>query len=103
MTEHDEAPPRQRDLKQEERERLRFDILKNVYERHWSQGETPVRTLDIGLAMGLSREELLETVQELTQRSYLSFSSPGPQVSITEKGVAYMEGGAGQRRSIRDP
>lgn len=99
---HEELYPRERDPLQEERERLRFRILKGVYEHGWKGGENPVRALDIGLAMGLSREELFRTVVDLTQRSYLSFCSAGPQVCITDKGVAYVEGGAGRRRSIRD-
>ena len=94
---------RERDPVQEERERVRFDILRSVYERNWREGAVPVRALDIGLAMGLSREELFRTVLDLTQRSYLSFCSAGPQVTITEKGVTFMETGAGRRRSIRDP
>lgn len=94
---------RERDPQQEERERVRFDILRGVYERSWTEGAPPVRALDIGLAMGLSREEIFRTVLDLTQRSYLSFCSAGPQVSITEKGAAYLENIAGRRRSIRDP
>lgn len=94
---------RQRDPQQEERERVRFDILRSVYERGWAEGETPVRALDVGLAMGLSREEIFRTVLDLTQRSYLSFCAAGPQVCITDKGVAYLEKGAGRRHSIREP
>jgi hypothetical protein len=95
--------PRQRDAAQEQRERVRFDILRSVYERCWSEGNAPVRALDIGLAMGLSREEIFRTVLDLTQRSYLSFCAAGPQVCITEKGMTYMQKGAGRRRSIREP
>ena len=92
----------QRDPAREKRERVRFDILRNVYERCWSEGDAPVRALDIGLAMGLSREEIFRTVLDLTQRSYLSICAAGPQVCITEKGIAYVQKGAGRRRSIRD-
>jgi hypothetical protein len=94
---------RQRDPTQEKRERIRFDILRNVYERCWAEGDTPVRALDVGLAMGLSREEIFRTVLDLTQRSYLSFCAAGPQVCITEKGIAYLQKGAGRRHSIREP
>ena len=94
---------RQRDPTQEKRERIRFDILRNVYERCWSESDAPVRALDVGLAMGLSREEIFRTVLDLTQRSYLSFCAAGPQVCITEKGIAYLQKGAGRRRSIREP
>jgi hypothetical protein len=94
---------RQRDAMREKRERIRFDILRNVYERSWSEGDTPVRALDVGLAMGLSREEIFRTVLDLTQRSYLSFCAAGPQVCITDKGIAYLQKGAGRRHSVREP
>lgn len=100
---HEELIIRERDPLQERRERLRYEILKGVYERGWPDTGGPVRALDIGLMMGMSREELFRVVLDLTHRSYLSFCAAGPQVRITERGVAFLEKGAGRRRSIRDP
>lgn len=96
-----EPPSRERDTRREERERRRFEVLRGVYERSTSVGANPVRALDIGLAIGLSREEVFRTVLDLTQGRYLSFCAAGPQVSITERGIAYLQRGAGKRRSVR--
>jgi hypothetical protein len=99
---YEELILRERDPRREERERRRYEILKGVHELGWPDTGRPVRALDIGLTMGMSREELFRAVFDLTQRSYLSFCAAGPQVRITERGVAILEKGAGRRRSIRD-
>lgn len=101
-TVQEELVPRGRDPEVEQRERLRYRILRGVYERGWAAAEQPVRALEVGLALGLSREELFRTVLDLTHRSFLTFCSAGPQVRITEKGVAYLERGARRRQSIRE-
>jgi hypothetical protein len=93
---------RERDPQREERERVRYGVLKGIYERAWSSRDRPVRALDIGITMGLSREELFRAVLDLTQRCFLSFCAAGPQVRITQKGVDYLEAEARRRRSIRD-
>ena len=49
------------------------------------------------------REDVFRTVVDLTHRSYLSFCAAGPQVCITEKGIAYLQKGAGRRHSVREP
>ena len=94
--------PRGRDALQERREQVRYQILKGVYERGWTARDRPVPALDIGLTMGLSREELFRTVLDLTHRSFLKFCGAGPQVCITDEGVSYIEAGARRRRSVRD-
>lgn len=101
-TAQEELVPRERDGDMEQRERLRYEVLVGVYERGWPDAGEPVRALDVGVALGVAREDLFRTVVDLTHRSFLTFCSAGPQVRITEKGVEYVERVARRRRSIRD-
>lgn len=99
---HEELIPRERDDDMEQRERLRYEVLVGVYERGWPDSGEPVRALDVGVALGIPREDLFRTVVDLTHRSFLSFCAAGPRVRITEKGAEYVERLARRRRSIRD-
>lgn len=93
---------RQRDSRREERERIRFQVLKGLYELGWPQREQPVRAVEVGSKLGISREALFRAVLELTHRHFLRFCAAGPKVRVTEEGAAYIEQGAGRRKSIRD-
>jgi hypothetical protein len=83
-------------------ERLRYEVLEKLYET--SQGR-PDRVLHVaGFAEGLGvwREELFRGVEFLDRHGYVTYHGAGPEVSITVKGVEYLERKAARRRSIRD-
>jgi DNA-binding IclR family transcriptional regulator len=93
---------RPRDPAQERRERHRYWLLKGVFERTGPNADAPIAALEVGEALGLSREDTFRLIQFLAHNGYLHYVAAGPRVRISEKGIRYLTRDARRRRSIRD-
>lgn len=91
-----------RDRLQERREQDRYRVLRAVHARTGADCTLTISGLEVGEALGLSREEIFRAVQFLAQRGLLHYVGAGPRVCITPKGVEYLAVRAGRRRSVRD-
>lgn len=93
-------PPR-RDPLAERRERWRYQMLRAVYERTRGSAEPALPGLELGEALGLSREETFRAIQFLAHQGYLHYVGAGPRVRISAKGTRYVEQDAGRRGTVR--
>jgi hypothetical protein len=82
-------------------ERLRYRILKTVYDRAGAQCEKTVTGSEIGAALDLRYEDLFRVVHFLEHNGYLIYLGAGPRVCISGKGIGYIEKAAARRRSVR--
>jgi Mn-dependent DtxR family transcriptional regulator len=83
-------------------ERLRYEVLKALYEKCQGQSGRVMRVAGFGECLGVWPEELFRGVEFLDRHGYVTYHGAGPEVSITSKGVEYLERKAARRRSIRD-
>lgn len=93
---------RPRDSARERRERLRFQVLREIYDRARARCDVLLSGQTIREALRISREDAFRSIYDLEHRGFLSYRGAGPRICITEKGISYLEREAGRRRSIRD-
>lgn len=100
------APPEGEDAwKQRQKrreERTRYEVLFMLYGACAAEAGCVLRVSDFAQGLGAWREELFRAVEFLDRAGYIVYHGAGPAVSITPKGIQYIEGAAGRRRSIRD-
>lgn len=84
-------------------QRLRYSILRAVYDRTEGRVDRPVTGSEIGAMLNLRYEDLYRVVHFLEYNGYLAYLGSGPRVSITDQGVRYIEDLADRRRTIREP
>lgn len=82
-------------------ERLRYEVLKSLYEKSAGRPDRVVHVAGFADGLRVWREELFRGVEFLDRHGYLTYHGAGPEVSITPKGVEYLERMAARRRSIR--
>ncbi len=80
---------------------MRYDVLANLKKASLSRAGTvlQVREFDDGLVW---RQELFRVLEYLDRRGYVTYHGPGPQVSITVKGIDYIDRMARRRHSLRE-
>ena len=83
-------------------ERLRYEVLEKLYETSDGRPDQVLRVSGFTELLGVWREELFRGVEFLDRHGYVTYHGAGPEVSITPKGVEYLERRAARRRSIRD-
>jgi hypothetical protein len=83
-------------------ERLRYEVLQSVYDKCDGQPDQVLRVAGFAEGLGVWREELFRGVEFLDRHGYVTYHGAGPEVSITRKGVEYLERKAARRRSIRE-
>ena len=83
----------------EKRERTRYRVLREVYQRG-EAAQTAVAGEELARELALSREETFRTLFELTRLGYLLYEA-GPRVRLSADGHAYLVKGAWRRRSVR--
>jgi hypothetical protein len=83
-------------------ERLRYEVLETLYEKSEGQPGRVLRVAGFGEGLGAWPEELFRGVDFLDRHGYVTYHGAGPEVSITSKGIDYLERKAARRRSIRD-
>jgi DNA-binding MarR family transcriptional regulator len=82
-------------------ERLRYEVLRFIYEHAGASCQHEVTGTQIGAALQLTYEDLYRIVHFLDSRGYLHYMGAGPRVCLSEEGRRYLEELARQRRSIR--
>jgi hypothetical protein len=83
-------------------ERLRYQVLRFVYDTVGPECEAIVNGAQIGTALALGFDELLRVVLWLDGHGYVHQLSGGSRLCLTPKGVAYLEESGGRRRSLRN-
>jgi len=84
-------------------EQLRYRILRTIFERAGTQCDVGVSVNEIGTELDLRFEDLFRSLSFLDERGYLTHLAAEARVCLAEKGVRYIQEGAGRRRSLRHP
>jgi hypothetical protein len=82
-------------------ERLRYEVLEALYRKSQGESGRVMRVAEFGDGLRMWPEELFRGVEFLDRHGYLTYHGAGPEVSITPKGIDYLERTAARRRSIR--
>jgi hypothetical protein len=83
-------------------ERMRFEVLAAIHQACEGKTGCALRVATFTDQLGIWREELFRVLDFLDRRSYIEYHGAGPRVSVTQKGVDYVEHLARRRRSLRD-
>ena len=81
-------------------ERLRYQVLRYVYDHTGGDCTSSVEASGIGAGVGLRYEDLFRTLYYLESHQFV-FALHGTNYCITPKGIRYIERGAGRRQTIR--
>lgn len=81
---------------------MRYEVLVALYEVCGRVPGCAVHFSRFAEELGAWREELFRAVEWLDRKGYVRYHGAGPVVSLTEKGVDYIQRDARQRRTIRD-
>ena len=85
-------------------QRNRFRVLEELY--HLSGGETEreveVDSGAIAAKLAISAADVTHAVAFLLHARYASEVEPGGRIYVTRRAIYYLEGGAYQRRTLRD-
>ena len=83
-------------------ERLRFEILHGVYQIAARDTEAEVNASQFAGALSLPLERIFAVVEFLSREGYLEYRGAGPRVSLTQRGLDYVEAESGRRGTLRD-
>jgi DNA-binding IclR family transcriptional regulator len=97
------SAPRRRDPLVERQERRRYALLQAIFQRTGEDCQRTITAVQVGEALGITREETFRLIQFLAQHGYLGYLGAGPRVCMTDRGVKYLRDGAGRRHSVRHP
>jgi hypothetical protein len=83
-------------------ERLRFKILRAVYEAASYDAAAEVNASRFAPALSVPLERVFAVVEFLSREGYLAYRGAGPRVSLTQRGIDYVEAESGRRGTLRD-
>ena len=81
---------------------MRFEVLSLLYQATEGGVERPLNVVKFTEDIGTWELELYRVVEWLDRRGFVRYLGAGPTVSLTERGVDYIEKEARRRKSIRD-
>jgi hypothetical protein len=84
-----------------EEEKLRYRTLRAIYDRTMGRFDQVVTGPELKRFLDVKYEDLFRVVHFLEHHAFLRYLGAGPRVSLTEKGLHYIEEEAGKRRSLR--
>lgn len=90
------------DRQQWREERMRYDVLAKLETASLSRAGIVLQVRDFDDGLGVWRQELFRVLEYLDRRGYIVYHGPGPQVSITVKGLDYIHRTARRRHSLRE-
>lgn len=93
--------PQQTERPEWREERLRYQILRSVYDQTGGDCAHTVSATQLLRAQPVRYEDLFQAVHFLAERGYLFLMGEGLLVCVTPKGVRYIERSAGRRQSLR--
>lgn len=82
-------------------ERLRYQVLRFVYDHVGADCRAPVGGSEIQGALALSADDVLRVVEWLDAHGYLHSSGSRPSVCLTDLALEYLENAARRRQSLR--
>lgn len=82
-------------------ERLRYQVLRFIFDRVGSRCDVVLTGPQIGGALALGPADVLRIVAWLDEHGYVHHFGDRPSVCLTPQGVAYLESSARRRRSLR--
>lgn len=82
-------------------ERLRYQVLRFVYDRVGPDCLAVLTAPEIGGALALTDDDVLRVVSWLTDHGYVRHFGARPSVCLTERGIEYLESDARRRHSLR--
>ena len=82
-------------------ERLRYQVLRFIFDTVGSDCELVVTASQIGTALALGFDDVLRIEMWLDAHGYVHHLGGGGRVCLTARGIAYLEGEGGRRRSLR--
>lgn len=88
-------------IQQWSEERLRYQVLRAIYERAGADCTRSITATEIGARLEIDYENLFRVLGFLEEHQYLLRVGPEPLVCITLKGIRYIEKAAGRRQSLR--
>lgn len=83
-------------------ERLRFSVLRAVYEIAAGGPTVVVNASHFPTLLSIPAERIFAVVEFLSREGYLAYRGAGPRVALTERGVEYVEAAARRRGTLRD-
>ena len=81
---------------------MRYEILARLDAASVSVPGTVLHLQNFPDGLGVWRQELFRVLDYLDRRGYITYHGAGPEVSITSKGIDYIQRPARRRRSLRD-
>jgi hypothetical protein len=82
-------------------ERMRYEVLLMLYKASEAQPEREVKAWTFAYNLGVWEEEMGHAIEWLERAGYLRCHRSSLEISITLKGIRYIEEGAVRRRTIR--
>lgn len=83
-------------------ERLRFDILRSVYEVAAADTGVEINAARFAGVLAVPLERIFAVVEFLSREGYLVYRGAGPRIALTQRGVEYVQGDSGRRGTLRD-
>lgn len=83
-------------------ERLRFEILRGVYENAHGDPAVEVNASRFAGALAVPLEQVFAVVEFLSREGYLAYRGAGPRVALTRRGIDYLQDDSGRRGTLRD-
>lgn len=90
------------DLQRQRDERLRFEVLRMLYDATGGDPECEKNAWGFALELGIWHAELFRVIDWLSHHGYVRYCGPGPTVCITPDGIVYLRTERHRRRSIRE-
>lgn len=90
------------DLQRRREERMRYEILSMLYRAAGGDVEREINCWTFATDLGVWHAEVFRVLEYLDRRGYLAYRGAGPVVCLTPKGRDFIQGGSGDRHSIRD-
>ena len=81
---------------------MRYEVLATLYQACEGKAGCALTVSRFSQELGIWREELFRVLEFLDRKGYIIYHGAGPLVSITRRGIDYIEQEAVRRRSIRE-
>lgn len=81
---------------------MRYEVLDMLCSVSRGDPERPINCGSFAQEIGVWREEIFRVIDFLDRIGFVRYLGAGPLVSITARGIDYLERGAGRRKRISD-
>ena len=88
--------------RQRREERMRYEVLDMLYRASARDPERRINCRGFAEDIGVWQAEVFRVVDFLDRIGFIQYCGAGPVVCITERGIDYLERGAGRRKRISD-